>query len=103
MGLAETVPHIPLYKLRSSEELEEALLHAEGFSQDLLGEPVKIANEGTIYRKLTAVFSALAIILLIFLLLGIRKAGSAQTQIEQMDEVKLKPAPRRHRSSKWMK
>ena len=89
MGLAETVPHIPLYKLRSSEELEEALLHAEGFSQDLLGEPVKIANEGTIYRKLTAVFSALAIILLIFLLLGIRKAGSAQTQIEQMDEVKF--------------
>ena len=85
MGLEETVPHIPLYKLRSDEEREEAILHAEGFSQDLLGEPVKIVNEGGIYRKLTAVFSALAIILIIFLILGIRNAGSAR--IEQKDEV----------------
>ncbi len=39
MGLYENVPDIPLYKLRGRDDIESALIHAEGFSQEMIGEP----------------------------------------------------------------
>ena len=38
MGLREDVPHVPLYSLRGGGEIEDAVIHAEGFSQDIIGE-----------------------------------------------------------------
>lgn len=60
MNLREDVPIIPLYRLQNSEEIESAILHADGFSQDMLGEPVKIV-ENDIVKKLSVLFCVLAV------------------------------------------
>ena len=44
MGLRESVQQIPLYKLHSDEEIESAVIHAEGFSQDMIGAPVTVSK-----------------------------------------------------------
>lgn len=62
MGLREDVPHIPLYDLTDKGEIEEAVIHADGFSQAIIGEPVKI-GKGNLLGKLSAVFCVLAILL----------------------------------------
>ena len=71
MNLREDVPTIPLYRLRNSEEIESAILHAEGFSQDMLGEPVKIV-ENDVTKKLTLTFCVLAVLLAAVSLAGFR-------------------------------
>ncbi len=70
MGLRETVPRIPLKDL-SRDDWETAILHAEGFSQELLGEPLTI-KESTFTRKLSALFLALAVILSIAAFVEVR-------------------------------
>lgn len=82
MGLKETVPHIPLYKLKSVEEREEAILHAEGFSQELLGEPIQVKEGSSGLQKLSLVITALAVIMVVFLFLGIKEAASSQTAVQ---------------------
>ena len=72
MNLRETVPHIPLYQLSGSGEWEQALVHAEGFSQDMIGEPIHLGNAGDIFRKLTLLFCALALLLAAVSFLGFR-------------------------------
>ncbi len=61
MNLRETVPHVPLYRL-SGEERESSILHAEGFSRDMIGEPINIESDG-IMKKLTLLFCTLALLL----------------------------------------
>ena len=62
MGLRENVPHIPLYSLSHNDEFVDAVIHADGFSQELLGQPVKI-DDGRLFGKLSSVFCVLALVL----------------------------------------
>lgn len=71
MGLREDTPHIPLYSLKKKEEIESAILHAEGFSQEMLGVPVRIVDTGPI-ETLTRVFLTLALLLLAVGFVGFR-------------------------------
>ena len=86
MGLRESVPRIPLYRIRSREALEDAIFHAEGFSQELLGEPVKIKRD-SILPKLSLVFCALAVVLSVLFFTGIKE--SVNEVIQLTDEVEL--------------
>ena len=74
MGLREDIPHLPLYQLGEDSALEDALLHAEGFSQEMLGEPVQI-RDGDLFGKLTKLFSLLAAALSLVSFLGFRYLG----------------------------
>ena len=73
MNLRETVPHVSLYQL-PSEEWESAVLHAEGFSQAMLGEPIRIENDG-VMKKLTLTFCVLALLLAVVSFAGFRVFG----------------------------
>ena len=86
MGLRESVPRIPLYRLRSGEALEDAIFHAEGFSQELLGEPVKIRKD-SILPKLSLIFCALAVVLSVLFFTGVKESVTEVIQIT--DEVEL--------------
>lgn len=74
MNLRETIPHVPLYRL-SGEEWESAVLHAEGFSQDMIGEPIKIEEGGGVMKTLTLLFCALALLLSAVSFAGFRLFG----------------------------
>ena len=71
MGLREDVPHLTLSSFSRKEEITDAILHAEGFLQEILGEPVKI-KEGGLFGKLTACFCVLAVLLLAVSFVGAR-------------------------------
>ena len=71
MGLREDVPHVPLYSLRGGGEIEDAVIHADGFSQDIIGEPVKIAA-GNVLGRISAVLCVLAILLAALAFAGFR-------------------------------
>ena len=86
MGLRESVPHISLYRIRSKEELEDAIFHSEGFSQELLGEPVKI-RKASIIPKLSLMFCVLAVVLSVLFFTGVRERVSEVIQVS--DEVEL--------------
>ena len=74
MGLREDIPHIPLYKLQSAGALEDAVIHADGFSQEILGQPMQIRAKD-LFGKLTQIFSLLAAVLLLVSFLGFRYLG----------------------------
>ena len=86
MGLYETAPHIPLYKHPGEEEIENALIRSEGFSQEILGEPVKTDGGGAL-GKLTALFCVLAVLLAAISLMGFRYLHWFQPDIQ--DEVQF--------------
>ena len=75
MNLRETVPHVPLYQVSGSEEWESAVLHAEGFSQDMIGEPIHVGNDGGVIKKLTLLFCVLALLLAAVSFAGSRLLG----------------------------
>ena len=81
MGLREDVPHLPLYRLKSSAEIESAILHAEGFSQDLLGEPMPV-REDSIFKKLSLLFLTLAVLLAAAGFVGYRALNRIQSAPE---------------------
>ncbi len=83
MGLRETVPRIPLHKL-SRDDWETAILHAEGFSQELLGEPVRVA-ESRLPKMLSILFLALAVLLGAVTFAGVQHLR--KTAPEPQDEV----------------
>ena len=84
MGLREDTPHIPLYALKKDGEIESAILHAEGFSQEMLGEPTTV-KDGDVLARLTGVFTVLALLLLAVGFVGFRYFHWFQPPIE--DEV----------------
>ncbi len=63
MNLRETVPHVPLYQSSAGGDWESAILHAEGFSQDMIGDPIDVGNSGRLISRLTLAFCALAVLL----------------------------------------
>ena len=84
MGLYETVPHLPLYRLKSRKEIENAVIRAEGFSQEILGEPVRVEGSGSL-GKLTALFCVLAVFLALASFIGVRYLRWFQPEVP--DEV----------------
>ena len=84
MGLYETVPHLPLYRLKSRKEIENAVIRAEGFSQEILGEPVRVEGGGSL-GKLTALFCVLAVLLALTSFIGVRYLRWFQPEVP--DEV----------------
>ena len=84
MGLYETVPHLPLYRLKSRKEIENAVIRAEGFSQENLGEPVRVEGGGSL-GKLTALFCVLAVLLALASFIGVRYLRWFQPEVP--DEV----------------
>lgn len=84
MGLYETVPHLPLYRLKSRKEIENAVIRAEGFSQEILGEPVRVEGGGSL-GKLTALFCVLAVFLALASFIGVRYLRWFQPEVP--DEV----------------
>lgn len=86
MGLREDIPHLPLYRLRGRGELESALVHAEGFSQDMLAEPVRV-EEGSLAGKLAALFCVLAAVLALVSFAGVRYLHWFQPELP--DEVRF--------------
>lgn len=89
MGLEETIPHLPLYKFKDREALEEAILHAEGFSQELLGEPVKISKDSVLPR-LSLVICALALIMSVLFFAGVKESTAKAPQAQAADEVEIR-------------
>ena len=69
MGLREDIPHLGLYGLRSENSLEEALIRADGVTQELLGEPVQ-ARRSALAGRLAAVLSLLAVGMLLLTFVG---------------------------------
>ncbi len=90
MNLRETVPHVCLYQLPGGE-WESAVLHAEGFSQDILGEPIRIGNDGALIKRLTLSFCALALLLAAVSFAGFRVFGwfspAARDELQISDPV----------------
>ena len=84
MGLYETVPHLPLYRLKSRKEIENAVIRAEGFSQEILGEPIRVEGGGSL-GKLTALFCVLAVLLALASFIGGRYLRWFQPEVP--DEV----------------
>lgn len=71
MGLHENIPHIPLYRMKSSADIENAVIHSDGFSQEVLGDPVNTGSDGVL-RRLTALFAVLAAVTFLIAFAGIR-------------------------------
>ena len=84
MGLREYVPHIPVFQGQSDKEIESAIIHADGFSQDVLGEPVTV-HGGGVLGKLSAALCILALLLAVTAFAGYRYLYWFQPEIT--DEV----------------
>ena len=61
MDLRESTPRIPLSHCKKDAQLDEALIRAEGYSQDILGKPVKIRSNRL--GRLTGTLLILALIM----------------------------------------
>ena len=61
MDIRESTPSIPLYRCKNETELEDALIRAQGYTQDILGKPVTLKNPWL--GKLTGIFLLLALLL----------------------------------------
>ena len=89
MGLREDLPYLPLRELKKEEDLEAAIIHQEGFTQDLMGDPVKFKS-GSIFAVLSALLSGLALLTLLVTFLGARYLHwFAPEPQEIVDEVSL--------------
>lgn len=95
MGLREDVPHLALQSCRSAEDLEDALIRAEGFTQELFGEPAAVEQDKLLGR-LSLGISLLAAALLLLAFVGYRHFGwfrpSYADEITIRDEVILDAA-----------
>ena len=75
MGLREDVPHVPLYKYRKKDELESAIIHSEGFSQEVMGEKPPLWTAGSAPVRLAAALTAAAVLIAVTGFAGIRFLG----------------------------
>lgn len=85
MGLREEIPHLSLSHLSGSGKVEEAILHGAGFSQELIGEPVRI-RESSALKRLAWLFCALAIVTGILVLITARHLRRIQTSEAAVQE-----------------
>ena len=89
MGLREDLPYLPLRELKKDADLEAAIIHQEGFTQDLMGDPV-IFKSGSVFAVLSAMLSGLALLTLLVAFLGARYLHwFAPEPQEIVDEVSL--------------
>lgn len=61
MDLRESTPMLPLYRCKREAQLDEALIRAEGYTQNIIGKPVRIRNRWL--GRLTGTFLLLAVLL----------------------------------------
>lgn len=85
-GLRENTPHVPLYKYRTDEEKESAIIHAEGFSQDIIGTPITVSG-GSLIGNLSKAFCLVAVLLAIISVVGLKFFQKSQPEVEVTDEV----------------
>ena len=85
-GLRENTPHVPLYKYRTDEEKESAIIHAEGFSQDIIGTPITVSG-GSLIGNLSKAFCLVAVLLAIISVVGLKFFQKPQPEVEVTDEV----------------
>ena len=85
MGLHESVPHLPAWQYPKTEDLEEALIRSDGFTQEMFGEPVLI-RRSSLTGRLTAVLCASALLLVLGGFLGLRVFYWFQPEMPQ-DEI----------------
>lgn len=70
MGLHESVPHLSAWQYPKTEDLEEALIRSDGFTQEMFGEPVLLKKRG-LAGRLTALLSVFAVLLVLGSVLGL--------------------------------
>ena len=70
MGLHESVPHLAAWQYPKTEDLEEALIRSDGFTQEMFGEPVLLKKSG-LAGRLTAVLCVFAVLLVLGSVLGL--------------------------------
>lgn len=70
MGLREDVPHVSLSR-KSPEKVEDDIIHAEGFSGEIIGETISVPG-GDSVRTMTRIFCVLAGVLLALSFVGVR-------------------------------
>ena len=80
MGLREDVPRVPVYRFSRDNDLDDAIIHAEGFSQDVMGETINPPIP-PVHRNLIIVFctSAVLLILISLAIVKIRNGKYSQT------------------------
>lgn len=61
MDIREGTPSIPLHHCKKEAQLEEALIQAKGYTQDIVGKPLKLKNPWL--GKLTGIFILLTAVL----------------------------------------
>lgn len=85
MDIHESTPSIPLHQLKSDEELENALIRAEGFTQNMIGKPVKIRSNWM--GRLTGLFFLMTVLLIGGSLLYLQKAQTYNDSVHFADPV----------------
>lgn len=85
MDLRESTPGIPLYRYKTDAELDDALIHAEGYTQEIIGPPVSIQDSRL--GKLTRVFFLLAVVLAGFCLYYLSHAPAPEDTVSFSDPV----------------
>ena len=70
MGLHESIPHLAAWQYPKTEDLEEALIRSDGFTQEMFGEPVLLKKSG-LAGWLTAVLCVFAVLLVLGSVLGL--------------------------------
>ncbi|MBR4472889.1 MAG: hypothetical protein IKS55_04550 [Oscillospiraceae bacterium] len=82
MGLHESIPHLAAWQYHRTEDLEEALVRTEGFTQEMIGDPVFLKKEG-LTGRLTALLCVLSLLLLLGGFLGLRVFHWFQPELPQ--------------------
>ena len=85
MDLRESTPSISLLRCKTERALEEALIRAEGYTQDIIGAPVKLKNHWL--GKLTGLFAFLTTILVGCCLLYFRQGPVYEGTVTFSDPV----------------
>lgn len=85
MDIHESTPSIPLHQLKDDAQLENALIRAQGFSQDMLGKPVPVSSNWM--GRLTVLFLLLAVLLMSGSLLYFRSGPTHNDSIAFADPV----------------
>ena len=82
MGLHESIPHLAAWQYHRTEDLEEAMVRTEGFTQEMIGDPVFLKKEG-LTGRLTALLCVLSLLLLLGGFLGLRVFHWFQPELPQ--------------------
>lgn len=85
MDIHESTPSIPLHQLKSDAELEHALIRAEGFTQNVIGKPVKIRSNWM--GRLSGLFFLMTVLLIGGSLLYLQKAPTYNDSVHFADPV----------------